>query len=41
MISRNMRNNDDLVEVKVLNELNTIDIALEDIDGFDIIEGTT
>ncbi|PON87826.1 hypothetical protein TorRG33x02_163710, partial [Trema orientale] len=38
---RNMRNSDDLVEVEVLDELNTIDIALGDIDSFDTVEGTT
>ena len=36
-----MRNNNDLIEVEVLDKLNTIDIVLGDIDGFDTVEGTT
>ncbi|PON76708.1 hypothetical protein PanWU01x14_033940 [Parasponia andersonii] len=36
-----MRNSDDLMEVEVFDELNTIDIALRDIDSFDTIEETT
>ncbi|PON58743.1 hypothetical protein PanWU01x14_164790 [Parasponia andersonii] len=36
-----MRNSDDLIELEVLDKLNTIDIDLGDTDNFDTIEGTT
>ena len=38
--TRNMRKNDDLVEVNVLDKLNTIGKILENIDGFDTLEAT-